>query len=650
MKLNRRSTSILSYRVFFWTLVACGLLLFLADKRPLVLSADDPASRGAWVNEESGGDIVVVLDPGTLVEAAERGRFARSWAWVDLVRQEIGPVATLRADELTPEALRPYRVAILTESAATSPALARRLTELQAFVGSGGILALELPSGPLREAFAADGSGGWRTPSAITAVNGTSDEAAETLRQMPMMTRFMGSTRPAEGATTLLAMDGAPVIYSRIVGRGQVVVFDFDVSAQLSAMQQGLPSDRMRVRPRQSGDPIRTSDLVASPALFGATIPWADVLERYIAHAVLGSEYPMFAFWPWPGTGKGAFITSHQSRHVSGRPLWMSIHERSSSARSTTFVAAPDPSRDRQNIADPEFAGHAAMLWVLDPRQARLHQSWGLLGMEPVIQPLTLAAQRSHLTRALERISADDLHGVRIWDSRWQHTFTEPYRVMQAHGFRYSVSYGPSPGLPPGYLFGTCQPFQPVDSDGLPFALFEVPVCFEDPVSEQELELFGAVLRRAVEQYHAVHLMTSSDLFRERPDMAGFDAWRDALRFAEQSGMWVGGAGQLVDFRRRRSASDLRIAASAIEGRTADGRAQEMRFVLEIEAQSPDLTLMLPERVAGLTLRTVSRGARTQRGGAADSLETREVTYGGLPFQLLPVPTGFTTLTVFYGR
>src|SRR5690625_5406159 len=96
-------------------------------------------------------------------------------------------------------------------------------------------------------------------------MHGSDDDVAKHLMNMPLVTRFIGSTRPLEGTQTHLAMDGAPVVYSRPLGRGHAITVDFAFAVQLSALQQGTPGDRMRVRPRRSGEPVRTTDLIAAP-------------------------------------------------------------------------------------------------------------------------------------------------------------------------------------------------------------------------------------------------------------------------------------------------------------------------------------------------------------------------------------------------
>jgi hypothetical protein len=645
--MSRQRISLHPLRVIFWTLFLLALVAFWLDRDPIALDAGDPRLEGRFEPIEARGDIVVVVS-NEPTEAENRAIVPGSWAWVDAIRQEVGPVSVLAVQGLTDEALQPYRYVILTASATRAGDTESLVGLAEAFTARGGTMVVELPQGRLRTVFGADGNGGWRTPGAITAVGGVDAPFNSELRRMPLMTRFIGSTRPLEGAETLLAMDGAPVIYSREVGTGEIVVLDFDAGQQLSALQQGVASSGGRVRPRVSGAPTRTADLVASPAMLGSSVPWADLLERFLVHVVMGRRAALFAFWPWPDGANGALMTTHQSASMQGRPLWMSIHERSLDARASTFLAAPPVPPPGPNAVDvPEFTGHGALLWYLNPDAASLHKSWGALGFDLVQQPMTLVAQLEQLETWLGEDA--DIQGIRTWDGRWTEDPVDPFRIMDAVELRYSVSYSPAPGGPQGYLFGTCQPYTPVDSTGLPFRVQEVPVCFADPSTEEDVERMTATLERASQEYWTVHLLTSADRFQHTPSMAGFDAWRDALAFAQSHDMWVGGSGELLSFWRRRAAAELRVAGREVSSRDADGTARVIDYVVEADSSDRGLVIMIPVQSEGLSLSRVTRGARESQI-LGDEVTTREAMWLGRPVQLVAINPGFTTLGLRYSR
>lgn len=647
--ISRRRTKLHPYRLLFWSVVLLVGILAMLDRHPLTIAAGDPELQGRPLTVEGRGDILVVLSESGAEVAAERGEPDRSWVWVDLIGQEIGPVTTTDLADLTPELMQSHRTVILTRSVSSDPTADVLLDQFETFAVSGGNLVMELPTGLIRARFAADGEGGWRRADTVTAAEGVPDEVLEEIRQIPLLTRYLGSTSPAPGAETLLAIDGAPVIYHRRIGDGEVVVFDFELGTQLSRMQQGTPSTDGRVQPRRHGQPLRTFDLASTPALLNTTVPYADLLERYVAHAVLGHREPVFSLWPYPDGARGAVITSHDSRRHDGRPLWMSIHERSLDARSTTFVAAPSTAPEEAFFPDDEFVGHAAMLWILEPDEAELYRRYGVLGFHPARQTLTLVGQLERLETMLG--DQADIRGVRVWDSRWTSRSTEAFRIMEAAELRYSTTYGPSPGGPPGYIFGTCQPFTPVDLSGHPFRLQEVPVCFANPETDQELELFAEALETAAEDVWAVHILTSADRFASRPDLHSFDIWRDALRFADSHNMWVGGAGELVSFRHRRAAAALHVISSEITSTTADGEPRVVDYTVEVETGGRGQVLMVPAEYDGLTFEQATRGGpEAQLYDVAGQVETETAGYLGQEVRLLPLNPGFTTVGLTYRR
>lgn len=625
-------------------------MLGLLDRYPIELRAGDVELPGQPNHLTGNGDVLVVLSEATILDATSAGRFEGSWAWADLCRQEIGPCATVDLDDLTAERLQQHRVAILTRSAASDPRIDAWVTDLEAFLSGGRLLAVELPTGALRTTFAADGNGGWRTPNQITAVEGVDDDVAATLMQSPLLTRFMGSTSPLENATTLMAMDGAPVIYARPQAGGHVVVFDFDVGAQIRALQQGVPSAGNRVRPRQAGEAPTTFDLVATSRLMNATVPYADLLERYVVHVALGDRIPLFSLWPYPEGRPAALITSHASHSLAGRPLWMSIHERALNARSSSFLLPPPGMGVPAAVAeDPDYIGHAALLWSLDPDQSGLFRGWGALGIEPVRRPLSLVGQLERLETAL----GDDasIRSVRTQHGRWTDEYTQAYRIMDAVEFRNSSTYGPQPGSAAGYLFGTCQPFTPLDDTGMPFRLQETPVCFLDPTTEEERALLTTSLANALAGSWAVHVLTSSDRFLASPDMDAFDAWRDALEYAQRHEMWIGGAGELSRFWRQRGAAELKVIGRDVERRDDLGRAQAVSYTVEAETSHRGLVMAVPERVGELRLDGVSRGSRhAQVTRTAQQVTTTTQVYLGRTFHLIPLNPGFTTVGVRYVR
>lgn len=646
----RKRSKLLPWRIAYWAALALVGIVILLDRRPIHLEAgdahdiNDPPGR-----IEATTDVLVLLSDSLLQTAHEHGGSDRSWLWVHLLQREVGPVAAIDVAAFHPNDLAERRFVVVTRSASQDRRLDEHAGLLDAFVERGGTLVLEQPEGSLRERWAADGGGGWRIPGAITLAEGAGEELAEALQQLPLMTRFRGSTRPAAGSRTLMAMDGAPVVLTHSLELGTVLVVDFDLGTQLHALFQGLPGPDGSVRPRQQGRPIHTADLVASPQLLGATEPWGDFLSRFVVHSLLGHDTPIFSLWPWPDGRPGALVSSHVAHVTAGRPLWQSIHERQFNARTVTFLPASTEDTLRMPASDQEHAGHAALLWAVDAREASLFRSFRIFGRTVARRPLTLDAQLELLRTQLG--SAADIRGVRTIDGRWTSDPVLPWTIMQTAGLHYSVSYGPLPEGQQGFLFGSCHPFVPLDSAGRPLRIREFPVCFLDPRTEEDRERLVDALRASTSEPRTIHLLTRSDRFRESPSMDAFDAWRDALRLAERERLWIGGAGELIRFDRQRRNAELRVSRIDVEQRFADGAPRTIVYQIEVATDVRGLHLQIPRGYGRFELDSVRRGATAGHGSAmADRVQTQTAQYAGREVRLVALNPGFTTLTVRYSR
>lgn len=640
----RRRLTIHPYRLLFWTALALLSVLALLHRYPIDLSAEDALADGAWGERVGRGDIAVVLHHGSGEGGANHG-----FAWVDLVEQEVGPVTIASVDGFAPELLSTHRVIILTRDAARQPAIQGQAEALDRFAAAGGTVFIEVPEGPLREAFGADGRGGWRSARAITAASGLSPNHFETLQRMPILVRFKGSTQPRAEAETLLAMDGAPVIYATQRGEGAVVVAEADFGALLTRLQRGVSDERGQVRPRTSGRSPHSHDLVADASMHGALVPLADLLERYLVHHVLSYQQPLFVLWPLPQGARGALILSHSASSVDGRPLWRSIHERSLQARTPTFVPAPGDARMAAGMHWTDEPGHAALLWHPYPDAAGLFQTWSLFGFTPIRRPLALSQQKEGLERWLG--AQGDVRGVRTAYGLWMENHATPWRAMQAAGLTYSTSLAPSGRAPQGAVFGTCQPFRVTDEEGRPLRLMEVPICFDHPVQSESRELLARALERAAEDGWSVHLHTRSDGIHSLEDLSASRAWRDALAFAERHQLWIGSPGEFVTFRQRRTEAELRVRDWSVRTRMADGRPRVVEFVVEAATNHRGMHLVLPAHLGDLRFDAVHRGEEAaQRPAMADRVATQPGQILDREVRLLALHPGFTTVSIRYTR
>ena len=303
-KSRRRQRSSLPYRIPLWgAVLLVGALVYL-DNSPFLIEPSSDEAGGTTISRTRTSDVVVVLDYRR-IGATDTTFRKRDWsgAWVDMLEQHLGPITVVTPESLASKHLKNARAIVLTASV-TGEIPESLATELREQALDGSLLVVDRPEGKLREMFAANGEAGTQIGRNITFARGVKAPFKSQLTSMPIDTEYIGSTSPKDDSKTLLAIDGAPVVYSVAVGEGHVVTVDFDIGEQLVAMQQGRPSEDWRVEAGNVNTdelPPKTSDLVGDDKLRGAEIPYADLLERFIVYGVIQRYAPIPSLWPFPG-------------------------------------------------------------------------------------------------------------------------------------------------------------------------------------------------------------------------------------------------------------------------------------------------------------------------------------------------------------
>jgi hypothetical protein len=288
------------------------------------------------------------------------------------------------------------------------------------------------------------------------------------------------------------------------------------------------------------------------------------------------------------------------------------------------------------------------MLWITSPVHGAAHKRYGLLGVEPVQERLSFADQLRRVKAIMGEKYA--IRGARTEGGSWMRDPFAPYRVMAAQQMRYSVSYEPLPSTGLGFGFGTCQPFTPVDNNGLPFPLLEVPICAANPSGPNAKEELTKMVQEAAKGGWVVHVLTGADRFEQAPNMAWFEAWQAALDEARRQRVWVGGAGEFLAFRKQRGEATLRTSQRKVMARTAAGQPTDISFVFEAQTKRAGLTAVFPRRLDGLRLVEARRAASLDGQGERISNDVIELNHVGREASMIPLQEGFTTLSVRYRK
>ena len=535
-------------RLVFWGSVLLAAFLYYLQQDPIRLDSEEALASGYALVLEAKSDVALVIDYSSYPEEATRfDEIDFSLAWLNTLQQEIGPVALFDAQELQEVDLGGFRMVFLTRSAASNEAL---LPKLQSYVDRGGLLILELPSGSIREAFSADGLGGDRDPQKITNALGLENELMAALGELPLSTRLIGSSGPLDGAETLLTIDGVPVIYCKTVGAGHALTFDFDYGMLLTAIQQGQPSDELRVRNRRGSEAVETADLPAEDRLIDLDIAAADLLERFVIYGAVGRYYPVVGFWPYFDSMDGAFLVSHDEHGMGDAAAWMAEYEAEFSGSSSYFIRAPGEMTQVGLETLHGLGVDVAVEWNRHFDEGGLYRPVGVLGVEPFERALSLDEQIESLLGIYDNLPA--LVTVRSFNNLWGRDWAKPFQTMHAAELRADASYAPPRGEI-GYLFGTGMPFMPIDDTGLGFDLLEFPTLLVAEGTTEERERLVELLDRSQAGDHqTLSVSFDPDTFLYEPSTHFYKNWRDAYRLAAERNHWITSVRNLYRFSRAR--------------------------------------------------------------------------------------------------
>ncbi|RAL24658.1 hypothetical protein DL240_00160 [Lujinxingia litoralis] len=627
-------------------LIAAVLVL---HRNPIAVDADEQLSAGVEVTREARADVLVVLDYEVIRQSgpsfSERDFSA---AWINLVEQEFGPVAIATPQTLAASTLDESRVIILTSSvtadlpSSTLEAVRRRARE-------GSLVIVERPRGELRAQFSANGRAGVRRAQRLTHADGLSDPFLSQLRQTPMATDFIGSTSPREGASTLLSIDGAPVIYALPVGQGHVITVDFDLGEQLVSLQQGRPDENYRLRGDHGQRPPRTSDLVADEKLPGAEVPYADLLERYIAHGVIARYAPLPAFWAYPGDALGAVVFLHEDARLGDGGAWMLDYENSQRANSTLLSSIDSGLTKEGAESIHKRGGEVGLLWRYPHPHTATYAPDGFGAFQPLKRPLTIEEQ---LNQMRDLLPINYIRTTRSIDGTWAPTWSAPLAALAEANIRIDASYA-VPGHS-GFAFGTGLPFLALSDEGIPLGLRELPIIV--PPHRLQGPDFATLLETSAGGHHqTITVAIDPGAFADYPNVDDFEEWLSMFESIESHQHTVMNALRLDAFQRSRRAGSIRsrllrnTELPAHTRESADRARTGTIMRLTIEAKERNMSVVIPATIGDRSFLGARSGTRRVGGELMSSeVETFEASLIGLQLRRVPLSQGFNNFEFYY--
>lgn len=485
---------------------------------------EQAASRPDPAERPPGTDVALVLSPRRISTQAVGLFGSRDWSawWMNLLEQEVGPFSLLEAETLGLAELRDRRAVVVPASSWLAMSHDRRRA-LQEYLDRGGVVVAE--------------------------------------------------TAPAEAG--------------RLSGPG-LVELGLPATTELVRMQQGWHGEAMALRGSTEPFPgvppgfIQPHALVPAGTPRIALEPLADRRERTM-WARVEQHAPLPRWWYFPHAAAGVVVSSHDEEGFGDRSVWMSQHEAAAGVRSTVFAIA-GAALTRDGAADLLATGSDVQLhWNRGFFGLQPERRLGLGPFQPLVRTLSLAEQQQALRALLPQGAEVELnrnHGL-VWDPQWGRSF----RILAAAGIVGDSSYGPTGPGRFGYLFGTGLPFRPLDDNGFPLPLHEIPFLFQDD-EEFTPALQIELLERSLQGDHQLIMpIYHVNTMARAPSLDRLQGWLELSRRAHEHAHRVMDLGAFLRFWLDRARSPIRSSFR-------DGTLE-----VEVEARTVGLTLRVPELI-----------------------------------------------------
>ncbi len=524
-----------------------------------------------------------------------------AYGWANPVLQEFGPCGLLETRSVTLRALAEYRVAIVPASVHGLLGTQGWLT-LREFAAGGGTVVVE-GRGVLKEL-------------------GLPDSLP--LRPVPADAESSGCYRILASALARQWPPGAWPPRATRYHQGALLLIDAPLARTVTEFQQGLDSASLPLR--KSGgewsERLRPSaDFCADSSLRSLVTPAMDGLEQQLGSAVMAAA-PLPRLWLGPDGSQGAFIVTHDTELSGDASSWMAADVKNGGEPSTFFLA--DTGFTRQGIVQLESLGvDLGFHWDRTISGSRLERLGRFRLFRRERPP---EEQLAHLREMGFRPGPQGLI------NRNHHLLMEGpvkhYRQMAALNVRLDSSNGPDhDGW--GYPFATQFPFHPLDENGYPFDLLELPYQYADYYGGVDSSRIQAMILHCAHVDHGgLVALYHPNLFIGRGDVEAFASWRRCRTWARQAGLWVGTVSGYLDFVRGRSQATLRSSWS------------DPRLRVEARVEDDRQSLVLPRQWQGRVLSSVRAGP--------SRLEWQEVVRWGEPLALIRLSAGESHLEAEY--
>ena len=510
---------------------------------------------GKPVLKDNTSDLLLVISLKRIRYAASKQDFYKndwSYAWLNTIEKEVGHYAVCDSSNLTEDDVLSKRVIIISKSAIDEIAC-NHINLMNKFLQKGGVLVLDQPTPAWSNVSGIAVEDATIKPTTLTYIDPVLIRSIgdDNLMRIPLNTDLVVTRPSGEHVKILMEMDGNPAISENVLKEGCVISILFNYGLQLISLRQGIPSNpNYEIKKFGNKKNITTTDLILSNGTTVSDCPFADLLEHVFFH-IIGNYQPLPRWWYHPSCYRGAFMMSHDEDYFGDKSTYMASYENEINSRSTFFVI---PDSDISQKALKKLLDNNAAIgvhWNRFPRPCKK-----FLNITFSQKKYSLAEQIDMLKKKVpEKYS---VISSRIHFLKWDDHYTRTFRILNYCGIKIDSSYGSSGGMASkGYLFGTGFPFYPIDDNGMPIDVLEVPIELQDDYGGDDIPFIQKLMKDSHDKYHTT-LVFLYHPFQTAINEKTKNTWVKTYKMAEDHELWITTFEEYYKFYKNRKESTIR--------------------------------------------------------------------------------------------
>lgn len=481
--------------LFFISIFISLLHYFIFN--PITFDVKEKTSDGSFFAKHSSNQILLFVDTDYIKNVNSKSKFSECiWdhTWFNTLEQEVGSFSVTNESKKLIKKMNNYSVVIFSNSNKINKEF---LEKIKNFTRSGGIVVFNYPS----ETNVCDFAG-------LKSLGKT--QLLNMLHLMkykiPFKTKFK-TAKLKENVEVILKEKESPLIIRKKYGKGTIITILFDYGLGLLSLQQGKPDENFNVINHKRGFyNLDTPDLVSSENLVSNFIPYADIVERYIV-SLIENETSIIRLWYFPPEYNSAVIMSHDEEGIGDKAIDIVDMEKTTSSYSIVpYSPISKDTINRMKKYDVDFGLH----WI------RLNRKFIIFNRKD-----SLDNQIKKLENKTGKIVFNRTHHL-----DWGTDFMLHFKILCGNKIKIDSSYGPNPKIDElygfsasdlkGYLFGTGLPYIPLDRNGLPLRIYEIPFQFQENFGNVTFQDMKKILNESMNKYYQITSVNYHPIFLER--------------------------------------------------------------------------------------------------------------------------------------